>query len=78
LRKIDRKMGKDKVKIWYDEELDILYISFGRGMAVDSENDEGVRVEYGKDGKLLAVEISNAREKLLKHIAKLISQEIAT
>jgi len=70
-------MGKGKVKIWYDEESDILYISFGRGVAVDSEEvDEGVRVEYGEDGKLIGVEISNAREKLLKHIAKLISHEI--
>jgi len=35
-------MGKGKVKIWYDEESDILYISFGRGVAVDSEEvDEG-------------------------------------
>jgi uncharacterized protein YuzE len=81
-REIERKggfweMGKGKVKIWYDEESDILYISFGKGVAVDSEEvDEGVRVEYDEGGKLVGVEISNAREKLLKQIAKLISREI--
>ena len=40
-------MDKNKVKMWYDEETDILYISLREESAVDSEEiDENIRVEY--------------------------------
>lgn len=70
-------MGEDSVKIWYDEEVDILYLSLRKGKAVDSEEPaEGIRLEYGKNRELLALEIERARERLLKPIAQQLVQEI--
>ena len=64
-------MDKDKMKMWYDEEMDILYISLREGSAVDSEEiDENIRVEYGKQGEIVGVEISNISRYLAKYIAR--------
>jgi len=64
-------MGKDKVKMWYDEGVDILYISFKEGESVDSEEvEENIRIEYGKDGEVVGVEISEISKQLAKSIAK--------
>ena len=46
-------MGKN-VKVWFDEETDILYLSLKEVISVDSEEvAEDVRVEYDKQVKLL-------------------------
>jgi len=67
-------MGKSKVKVWFDEEENILYISLGRGEAVDSEEkEEGVRIEYDKKGRVIGIEILNVSEKLIKPLAKKIA-----
>jgi len=63
------------VRVWYDREVDILYISLRRGPAYDSEElDPDVRVEYDEKGKLIGVEVMNARIRVFKTI----SDEIAT
>ncbi|MEM7820554.1 MAG: DUF2283 domain-containing protein, partial [Candidatus Aenigmatarchaeota archaeon] len=68
-------MGKGKVKVWYDEETDILYISLKKGVAVDSEEtEEGVRMEYGPDGEILGVEVADISRLLSRAIAKHINE----
>ena len=63
------------MRVWYDREVDILYISLRRGPAYDSEElDPDVRVEYDEKGKLIGVEVMNARIRVFKTI----SDEIAT
>ena len=52
-------MGKN-VKVWFDEETDILYLSLKEEISVDSEEvAEDVRVEYDKQGQIIGVEIHN-------------------
>ncbi|RKZ21723.1 DUF2283 domain-containing protein [bacterium] len=66
-------MDKDKIKVWYDEETDILYVSFRKGSGVDSEEiRENIRVEYGKKGEVMGVEIHH----LTKMVAKSLMREI--
>lgn len=68
-------MGKGKVKRWYDEEADILYISFKTGAAIDSEEvEEGVRVEYGPGGEIVCVEISGVSRLLAQPLVKRIAE----
>ena len=60
-----------KIKMWYDEEVDILYISLKEGKAVDSEEvQENVRVEYDENGEIVGIEICNISRYLAKSIAE--------
>lgn len=61
-------MDKNKIKMWYDE--DILYISFKEGPSVDSEEKEGIRLEYDKNGNVIGIEVEEIARKLVKPIAK--------
>lgn len=71
-------MGKDKVKMWYDEEVDILYISFKEGESVDSEEaGENMRIEYNKGGEMVGIEISEISKYLAKSIAEKLKGAIA-
>jgi len=71
-------MGKDKIKMWYDEEVDILYISFKEGESVDSEEvEENIRIEYNKDGEVVGLEISEISKYLAKSIAEKLKGVIA-
>ena len=64
-------MDKNKVKMWYDEETDILYLSLKEGRAVDSEEiEENIRVEYDKQGEIIGLEIYNISRYLAKSIAE--------
>ena len=64
-------MDKGKVKMWYDVEVDILYISLKEGESVDSkEIEDNIRLEYNKDGEIIGIEISNISRYLAKHIAE--------
>ncbi len=64
-------MGKNKVKMWYDEDVDILYVSFKEGTSIDSEEiEENLRVEYDKNGEVIGLEISNISEFLARSIAE--------
>ena len=68
-------MGENKVKIWFDDEVDILYISLKEGTSVDSEEvEEGVRVEYDEHGQVVGIEISGITKMLAKSLAKHLSQ----
>lgn len=59
------------IKLWFDEEEDILYLSLAEGEAVDSEEiAENVRVEYNENGMMIGVEISGISKMLASSIAK--------
>ena len=65
------------MKVWYDGEVDILYISLRRGPAYDSEElSPDVRVEYDEKGKLIGIEVMNARTSVFKAIAKEIVTQL--
>ena len=71
------KMGKSKIKVWCDEEADILCISLKEGQAVDSEETaEGVRVEYGVTGETLGIEATGASIFLAKTLIRKIEVNI--
>ncbi len=70
-------MGKNKIKMWYDEDVDILYISLREGEGIDSEEiKENLRVEYNKKGEVIGLEISNISKLLAKTLAEKLKQEI--
>ena len=65
------------MRVWCDREVDILYISLRRGPAYDSEElDPDVGVEYDEKGKLIGVEVMNARTRVFKTIANEIATQI--
>ncbi len=71
-------MDKGKIKIWFDEEVDILYISLKEGVSVDSEEiEEGVRVEYDERKQVVGVEISGITKLLAKPLAKQLAQVVS-
>ena len=55
----------DKVRLDYDEEADVLYISFGAPQPADDADvtDEGVIVRT-RQGKIVGLTILNARDSL--------------
>jgi len=70
-------MGKNKIKLWFDEETDILYVSFGKGQAVDSEEkEEGVRLEYNKEGQVIGIEISEITKRLAQPLAQKLAEAV--
>ena len=69
-------MGKN-VKVWFDEETDILYVSLREGISVDSEEvAEDVRVEYDKQGQIIGVEIYNITKMLAKPLARQLREAV--
>ena len=69
-------MGKN-VKVWFDEETDILYVSLREGISVDSEEvAEDVRVEYDKQGQIIGVEIHNITKMLAKSLARQLKEAV--
>lgn len=69
-------MGEN-VKVWFDEETDILYVSLKEGASVDSEEvAENVRVEYDKQGQIVGVEIHNITKMLAKNLVKQLKEAI--
>ncbi len=70
-------MDKNKIKVWFDEETDILYVSFKKGPAVDSEEiNNNVRVEYGKKGEIIGIEIHNVTKIVAKSLAAHLKKEV--
>lgn len=70
-------MGKSKIKVWCDEEADILYISLKEGQTVDSEEtEEGVRVEYGVTGETMGIEVAGVSRFLAKTLIRKIEEGI--
>jgi len=69
-------MGEN-VKVWFDEETDILYLSLREGISVDSEEvAEDVRVEYDKQGQIIGVEIHNITKMLAKPLARKLREAV--
>lgn len=72
-------MDKSKIKVWYDEEVDILYISLKEGVAVDSEEtEEGIRVEYGINKEIVGIEITKVSILLAQAISKRIEKNLVS
>ena len=70
-------MDKGKVKVWHDDEQDIVYISLKEGVAVDSEEiEEGIRIEYGVDKEIVGIELSKVSVFLAQSIAKHIKENL--
>jgi len=69
-------MGKN-VKVWFDEETDILYVSLREGISADSEEvAENVRVEYDEQNQIINVEIHNITKMLAKPLSKKLREAI--
>jgi len=65
------------VKVWFNEETDILYLSLREGISVDSEEvAEDVRVEYDKQGQIIGVEIHNITKMLAKPLARQLREAV--
>jgi len=70
-------MDKNKIKVWFDEETDILYLSFKKRSAVDSvEIDDNVRIEYGKNKEIIGIEIHNVTKIVAKSLATHFKKEV--
>jgi len=51
-------MKKDKVKVWYDKSVDILYLLFQGGPSYEViEADPDVHLELDEKGKIIGIEI---------------------
>ena len=67
-------MGKN-IKISFDEENDIFYLSLKPGAAVDSEEiTENVRIEYDANGQIIGIEIFNITKMLASAVGKRIKE----
>jgi len=63
------------VRISFDEESDILYLSLKEGVAVDSEEIiEDVRVEYDEEGRVIGIEIFNITKMLATALGKRLKE----
>ena len=55
------------MKIKYDKEVDILYISFLENKIIESDEQKpGIIMDYDKDGNIVGLEILNATDKIGK------------
>lgn len=51
------------MKIKYDQEADVIYLRFGEGKIVESDEiRDGLIVDYDENGNPIAIEILNAKE----------------
>jgi uncharacterized protein YuzE len=63
------------VRISFDEESDILYLSLKEGVAVDSEEIiEDVKVEYDEEGQVIGIEIFNITKMLATALGKRLKE----
>ena len=69
-------MEEHKVKAWYDKSVDILYLLFKEGPSYEViEADPDVHLELDKNGKIMGIEMWNARKSgLMKQVAKAIAE----
>lgn len=67
-------MGEN-IKVWFDEDMDILYISLKGGISIDSrEVSEDIRVEYDEHGQIIGIEIYNITKMLAKDLAQKLKE----
>ena len=53
------------MKVKYDKEVDVLYISFGKNKIKESDEDKpGVILDYDKEGSIVGIEILDASKKM--------------
>jgi len=65
------------IKISFDEENDIFYLSLKPGAAVDSEEiTEDIRIEYDEKGHVIGFEIFNITKMLASAIGKKIKETL--
>ena len=70
-------MAKNKAKLRYDKDSDIVYIKIKDGSIEDTVGvAEDVFVERDKDGNIAGIEIWRARQLLLNPLAKHISEQV--
>ena len=69
-------MEKAKIKASYDKEEDILYLLFKEGPSYEViEADPDVHLELDKKGKIMGIEIWNARRSgLIKKVEEAITE----
>ena len=54
------------MKVKYDKEVDILYITFSENKIKESDEDKpGVIIDYDKKGAIVGIEVLNASKKML-------------
>jgi uncharacterized protein YuzE len=65
------------IKVLFDEENDILYVSLKPGVAIDSEEiAEDIRVEYDDKGQVIGIEIFNITKMLASAVGKKIKETL--
>ncbi|POZ90658.1 hypothetical protein AA81_11310 [Petrotoga halophila DSM 16923] len=65
------------MKVWFDEDNDILYISLRKGAAVDSEEvSDNIRVEYDALDQIIGIEIYHISKMLAKNLAKELKETL--
>jgi uncharacterized protein YuzE len=70
-------MAKNKAKLRYDKDSDVVYIKIREGPVENTEDvAEDVFVERDKDGNIAGIEIWRARQLLLNPLAKHISKQV--
>ena len=53
------------MKVKYDKDVDILYVSFSDEVVFESDEDKkGVILDYSEDGRILGIELLNASEQI--------------
>ena len=69
-------MEKAKIKASYDKEEDIFYLLFKKGPSYEViEANPGVHLELDKNGKIMGIEIWNARRSgLIKQVEEAIAE----
>jgi uncharacterized protein YuzE len=69
-------MEEGKVKAWYDKSVDILYLLFREGTSHEvTETDPDVHLELDENGKIIRIEIWNARKsRFIKQVARAITE----
>jgi uncharacterized protein YuzE len=68
---------KKNIKILFDEDNDILYLSLKEGADIDSEEvAENVRVEYDSRRNIVGIEIFNITKILATALSKKIKEEM--
>ncbi|RLL84059.1 hypothetical protein CN13_01555 [Petrotoga sp. HKA.pet.4.5] len=65
------------MKVWFDEDSDILYISLKKGAAIDSEEvSDNVRVEYDVHNQIIGIEIYHISKMVAKNLAKELKESL--
>lgn len=73
---MDDDQGK-VLKVYYDKETDVQYMGVRDGPVHDSEElDDDLRVQYDKKGRIVGIEVLDARRNLGKVMAQEIAQRV--